>query len=131
MYLKSLKYHISFFFIALCTLYLIGHEVIPHHHHFDTVYSHQHGHSDAEDNQHHEDQSTHCHAFNDSMSDKLATNIQQDMIQVAILDLLSHYYLFDCPVLKITSHFILEDDCLPEKPSYFNKTPLRAPPHTT
>jgi len=44
----------------------LGHNIIPHHHHFDRTLSHQECHEHDEDNSafHTGDPTSHCHAFN-------------------------------------------------------------------
>ena len=44
----------------------LGHNIVPHHHHFDRILSHQGCHEHDEDNSafHTGDPTSHCHAFN-------------------------------------------------------------------
>jgi hypothetical protein len=63
--------NIAIVLLWLAGLVIFSHEVIPHHHHFHSVYTHNHAtHGDGCDHSHEEgepfdDGSNHCHAFND------------------------------------------------------------------
>ncbi|WP_198416754.1 hypothetical protein [Marinilabilia rubra] len=63
--------NIALFFLWLAGLVIFSHEIIPHHHHFHSVYTHTHTtHGDDCDHSHKsgdpfDDASNHCHAFND------------------------------------------------------------------
>ena len=63
--------HFGLFFLWLAGLVILGHEVIPHHHHTHSAYIHHYsvGHDacdhSEDDPSPFDDCSTHCHAFND------------------------------------------------------------------
>ena len=57
--------NITLLFIWLTGLMFFMHGITPHHHHFDSVYTH----GDNADNES-DDSPYHCHAFNDLVIDK-------------------------------------------------------------
>jgi hypothetical protein len=59
------KQFIAFLFASVL-LANLGHNIVPHHHHIDSILSHQRCHENDEDNSafHTGDPSNHCHAFN-------------------------------------------------------------------
>ena len=63
--------HFGLFFFWLAGLVILGHEVIPHHHHTHSAYIHHYsvGHDACDHSENDpspfDDCSTHCHAFND------------------------------------------------------------------
>ena len=59
------KQFISLLFASVL-LANLGHNIVPHHHHIDSILSHQKCHENDEDNSdfHTGDPSNHCHAFN-------------------------------------------------------------------
>lgn len=63
--------NIKILIVWLAGLMIMAHEIIPHHHHYDSIYSHVeydpctkgHDHDEKQE----EDGSQHCHAFNESI----------------------------------------------------------------
>ncbi len=64
-------------------LIIMAHGVIPHHHHYDSIYSHtdyhpctashEHQHDHETKKEHEKDAGQHCHAFNESKVDRVKT----------------------------------------------------------
>ncbi|MFC0876194.1 hypothetical protein ACE01N_06350 [Saccharicrinis sp. FJH2] len=92
--MNRFKKYIGLLFILLSGILISAHELIPHHHHFDSVYSHtsESPFKNIDDNQHsdHEDSSTHCHAFNDSFVDRILTArynfVQPEFVFIALIN---------------------------------------------
>ena len=65
--------NIKILIVWLAGLIITAHGIVPHHHHFDSVFSHVEnepctpGHDEEEKQE--EDGSQHCHAFNESIID--------------------------------------------------------------
>ncbi|MDF1547387.1 MAG: hypothetical protein P1P88_06175 [Bacteroidales bacterium] len=55
-------------FLSFGLFMMIGHGIIPHHHHSDSIYSHKESHcpTDKQDQKSRQEAPFHCHAFNDT-----------------------------------------------------------------
>ena len=60
-------------FIGLATIVIFAHAILPHHHHFDSLFSHHEKETSDSCHQenHPEDNAEHCHAFNDLVIEKI------------------------------------------------------------
>ncbi len=117
--------------INLLLMWLIGlmfftHAVIPHQHHFDSIYEHnQHG--STHNSEPHEESPLHCHAFNDLIIYKTVSfnNITVTPVYTAISveNLLM-------PRIKNSTEDITNSlqDKLPSKETLLKNTPTRGSP---
>ena len=72
--------NIRLVFVWITGLFLLSHGIIPHHHHFDSVYDHR-----QQSNQQEEDNPLHCHAFNHLVPEK-TTGHNVNILPVAVVD---------------------------------------------
>ena len=121
--------HISFFLLFLFSV-LLGHSLVPHHHHTEIVYGTIHKECPVEHNEHQdpERKPLHCHAFNnvDFFEERSITSDQQLKIVVTLV----------IPVTQLSFDIVLSDRThlyahldLPVQPGrYSGAVSLRAPP---
>ena len=131
--MKIRKEHIGALIAFLAGFILTAHEIIPHHHHFDTFFDHVGQQSECQtgnpEQDHPEDPDRHCHAFND-----------------LIVDWVKHYKIAVKPLIASTDQMFAETPevdlqqntfsrffaiyCNIPAPLYFvfHEVPLRAPP---
>ncbi len=120
---------ISFFLLFLFSV-LLGHSLVPHHHHTEIVFGTIHKECPVEHNQHQdpERKPLHCHAFNnvDFFEERSITSNQQLKIVVTLV----------IPVTQLSFDIVLSDRThlyahldLPVQPDrYSGAISLRAPP---
>ncbi len=118
--------------INLLLMWLIGlmfftHAVIPHQHHFDSIYEHnQHG--STHNSEPHEESPLHCHAFNDLIIYKTVSfsNITASPVLTAIVvENCLHLQLIENSTEDITNSL---QDKLPSKETLLKNTPTRGSP---
>jgi len=63
------KNKIKMLLLILLGLIFSMHSFIPHHHHFDSLFGHLQNETKEHSEEHHEDKTSHCHAFNESFVD--------------------------------------------------------------
>ena len=119
--------------VFLAGVLITAHEVIPHHHHFDSVYAHS---NDAEDHctepgtdKNHEDNPIHCHAFNEIYVDR----VNNESVSLEIYLPINDFYFFDIDLNESTEYYkksrILPSRQSTPKETYLQKdSPLRGPP---
>lgn len=108
-----------------------AHEIVPHHHHYDSVYSHEEFDPCETDHDKHDEQqnsSEHCHAFNESIVDwtdyskinfhPITRLLEVILISPEILERFDNCY-FEYQFTYDISPFIHY---------IFHESPLRAPP---
>ena len=75
-------------FIGTIVLMILMHALIPHHHHFDSVF--EHNQQTGQASQHSEDNPLHCHAFNELVTDKTVISVNNvspvDDLSIVISD---------------------------------------------
>ena len=65
--------NIGLIFIGLAGLVIMAHGVVPHHHHYDSIYAHTDDNpcTAAHKHERKENKKQHCHAFNESKVDRV------------------------------------------------------------
>ncbi|MFB6342292.1 hypothetical protein ACE1ET_11225 [Saccharicrinis sp. FJH62] len=129
--MKRFKKYIGLLFILLSGILISAHELIPHHHHFDSVYSHtsESPFKTTPDTQHgnHEDSSSHCHAFNDSFVDRILTArynfVQPEYFFIAIVNTETELQ----PEVYLSNIFTFGPVCFKQH-NFPDSDPLRGPP---
>jgi len=123
--------NIKILIVWLAGLMITAHEIVPHHHHYDSIYSHEEYdpcNSGRDQQEKQEDGSEHCHAFNESIVDwvdysKINFHPLTQLLEIILVsqEILEHFnngyfeYQFICDISPFI-HFI------------FYESPLRAPP---
>ena len=127
------KKNIGMLTIILTSIMFASHEIIPHHHHFDSVYSHV---SDStndcdgkENNKEQDHNRIHCHAFNESFTGKIKVVDSKLKAFSSIADL----YAYCHAIIKTintpdTSRLVAGNFELPDQTYPGTNPPLRAPP---
>jgi hypothetical protein len=103
-------------FIGLASLVIFTHAILPHHHHFDSLFSHHE--EEASDSchqeNHPEDKAEHCHAFNDLVVEKIRHSKTVTPIVKVLSDAMTiNDFSFDFienPIVK--PEFIYSNKCL-------------------
>jgi len=106
------------------------HSVIPHHHHFDSIYSHQNDklNQSIETSSNPDNENSHCHAFNDFTFDDIVPN--NSILVIKILDNLFSKITTGTYTNEIQykNEYIHFKECIKiESPILFNFS-LRGPP---
>ena len=123
------RVHISFLLLLSFSI-LLGHSLVPHHHHAEIVERTIDDHCPVEHNDHHcdEEAPVHCHAFNDLTFYKISG---QDVLQkVKILSevpILVDEVLSENPKVIVTSRIKSIKDP-PELPGICSSLTTRGPP---
>ena len=118
---------ITLLFIWLTGLMFFAHSIIPHHHHFDSVFEHHQATGQA--GQHSEDNPVHCHAFNDLAVDKAVVSFSN----VSIADDFAAVVSDNDPNILVNDHSetemipVLQDE-IPFETAFFKNTPSRGSP---
>ena len=123
--------NIKILIVGFIGLMVAAHEIVPHHHHYDSLYSHEEYDTCSPDHDKQEKQqdgSEHCHAFNESIVDwvdyskinfhPLSQLLEIILVPPGILEQFNNNYFeyyFTCDISPFI-HFI------------FYESPLRAPP---
>lgn len=122
--------NISIALVWLAGLILFNHAVLPHHHHFDSLFSHQNNTecSNSQSEEQNEDSDSHCHAFNDIIFEKVNSLLVQTQN-------VSNYNLFYVSskvtsgvVIESTDLFYLSFNIVPPRQYFYTNSSLRAPP---
>jgi len=108
--------------IWLISLMLFSHAVIPHHHHFDSVFEH------SQESDHSNEKSQHCHAFNDLYNTNAAVSVNDISIYNNIL-----FIIFNNDLDNWVSYSDKKPDTnnkhdIPPEEKYFNNSPTRGSP---
>jgi len=118
--------NITLLFIWLTGLMFFAHSIIPHHHHFDSIFDHQ---PTGQTDQHQEDNPLHCHAFNDLAVDKAVISFSNvsiaDDFPAVVSDNGPDFRLNDQCGTEIIPE--VRDDISPE-PAFFESAPSRGSP---
>lgn len=123
--------NIKVLIVWLVGLMITAHEIVPHHHHYDSIYSHEVNDTGTPVHGEHEkqqDSSKHCHAFNESIVNWVDYNRISFQPLNQLLDIISispeilepfnngyFEYRFICDISPFI-HFVIYE------------SPLRAPP---
>lgn len=130
--MSIIRKNIKILIVWLAGLIITAHGIVPHHHHFDSIYSHAEYDpctpGDDHEEKKEEDGSQHCHAFNESIVDW----VDYSKINFHPVTQLQDVILISPEILERfnTSYFEYHStyDISPFSHFIFYESPLRAPP---
>ena len=108
--------------VWLIGLMLFSHAVIPHHHHFDSVFEH------SQETNHSDEKSQHCHAFNDLYAIDIVVSFNNISINDNILFIISNSDLDDWVLFSEKKTDTDKKRDIPPEEKYFNNSPTRGSP---
>ena len=117
--------YINLSLVWLISLMLLSHVLIPHHHHYDSVFEHQQNHDN--DKQHSEDNATHCHAFNQLDIIKIQLTSDKSSIQKSFSSLASNSS-FDAVIIETNTALLTFQKTLYNKQVFYPDYPTRGSP---
>ncbi len=116
--------YINLSLVWLISLMFLSHALIPHHHHYDSVFEHHQGHDS--DKQHSEDDASHCHAFNQLVTIKIQLTSDKYSIQKS-LSALASIFSFDEIIIE-TNTALINQKTPNNKQVFYPDYPTRGSP---